>query len=586
MKIRLLRISNFRGFEQLELKPREHVLLVGEPGAGRSDLVVALWRVLSPDSTRSPLSEDYDFFNRDLSRRIEVEVVLGELGDRLEQAFLDRLELWDIESGQLVEELDLTADTGEDGKDSVEYAVRLCYRAVWDPEQQQAKQWVDFPKYSDPEGEDFRTVPRLLREELPVAFVVPNNSPLSLGSRGSLRQLVEAGEQTDFSSALDRLMDGIAQLAEDLVQSADLVNVLERILEPLRTPLGIDDTPAANVIRFAPEGGSLAGVLRGLRPTMKLRDTLGFLPLTRHGSTLSALLQLSQAIAQENSADAVVVVDDFGENIDVDAARHMAGVLRSRAGQLWLSTRRGPVGQCFRPEEVVRLTTSDEGKRCANIGRVPLTKPERLASRHLHLQILPAVSSRSVLIVEGPHDRAVLSAIDVKLNIEEGIPLLAAQRMALLDAGAAEGSGGIAAIPRLASLARQLGFYVVVLIDWDRDEETSNQRLGQNLENAHTVIRWPKGCAIEKALLSGLDDGVIRSALEDVKEALSVPLGFDPNEFSGDQLVSRSIKFLKSSGGLHVPFVDALPNKCVPPLLRKCAEEIRQALSKPGLIQL
>lgn len=96
MKVRLLRISNFRGFEQLELKLREHVLLVGEPEAGRSDLVEALWRVLSPDSTRSPLSEDYDFFNRGLSRRIEAEVVLGELGHRLEQAFLDRLELWDI----------------------------------------------------------------------------------------------------------------------------------------------------------------------------------------------------------------------------------------------------------------------------------------------------------------------------------------------------------------------------------------------------------------------------------------------------------------------------------------------------------
>jgi hypothetical protein len=72
---------------------------VGQPGAGRSDLIEALWRVLSPDSTRFPLSEDLDFHKRDLSKRIEIEVVLGELGPEIEQAFLDRLEYWDAEQG-------------------------------------------------------------------------------------------------------------------------------------------------------------------------------------------------------------------------------------------------------------------------------------------------------------------------------------------------------------------------------------------------------------------------------------------------------------------------------------------------------
>ena len=67
MKIRFLRIANFRGFELLELKPDGHVLLVGEPGAGRTDLVEALWRVLSPESSRFLLSEDLDFHDRDLA---------------------------------------------------------------------------------------------------------------------------------------------------------------------------------------------------------------------------------------------------------------------------------------------------------------------------------------------------------------------------------------------------------------------------------------------------------------------------------------------------------------------------------------
>src|SRR5437879_5399501 len=109
MKIRFLRIINFRGFQEVELRPRDHVFLVGQPGAGRSDLLQALWRVLSPESCRFPLSDDLDFFGRDLTQRIEIEVILGSLGPHLEQIFLDRLELWDAMTLHLVEEMECSS---------------------------------------------------------------------------------------------------------------------------------------------------------------------------------------------------------------------------------------------------------------------------------------------------------------------------------------------------------------------------------------------------------------------------------------------------------------------------------------------
>ena len=230
---------------------------------------------------------------------------------------------------ELVEELNPEA---QGSADSLEHVVRLCYRAVWDADQQQARHWVDSPKFSNPDAEEFRMVPRALREELPVVFVSATGSPLSLGPRGGLRRLVDGREEKDFSASLDHLMDGIAQLAKDLVESKDLSDAVERILHPLRTPLNLGNRPAADVVRFAPEGGSLAGILRGLQPNVKLRDDLGFLPLGRHGSTLTGLLQLSRAIGQAEGAGAVVVIDDFGEGIDTDAAQHLAATLRARAG--------------------------------------------------------------------------------------------------------------------------------------------------------------------------------------------------------------------------------------------------------------
>lgn len=139
----------------------------------------------------------------------------------------------------------------------------------------------------------------------------------------------------------------------------------------------------------------------------------------------------------------------------------------------------------------MRLTVSSNGTRTTHVGKPPTTKAERIAARHLHVQVLPAVSAKSVVVVEGPHDRAALVAAVTKLHNEDGVPLLAAQRIALLDAGAADQSGGHTAIPRLAQLARGLGFYVIAVIDWDRDAAIAQQCLSENLAHAHVVIRWP-----------------------------------------------------------------------------------------------
>ena len=583
MLIRYLRISNFRGFERLEIKPQGHVLIVGEPGAGRSDVIEAIWRVLSPDSSRLAFSDDLDFFNRDLQRRIEIEVVLGALGPDLEQAFMDRLELWNLDASELVDEITAESDKG---KDAYENVVRLCYRAAWDSEQQEAQQWVDFPKFSDPEGEDFFRVLRTLREELPVAFVSSRVLPLSLGNRGDFRRLIDGQVDKDFSATLDTLMGGVSQLAQDIVKSKDLVNVLALILEPLRAPLNLRDRPAGEIVQFAPEGGSLGGVLRGLQPTIKLRESLGFLPLGRHGSTLASMLQVSRAFAERQGHDGIVVLDDFGENMDVDAAQHLALCLRMSTEQLWLSTRRGAVGQCFRPEELVRLSTNDAGVRSVHIGRIPTSRAERLASRHLHLQILPAASSKTVVIFEGTHDRSAISAAASKITEEENQAHPSSQRISFIDAGAADGSGGIEAIPRLAQLAGSLGFHVISIVDWDRDPKTAEARLKRVESISNIVIRWPRGFAIEKALLTGLDDKVIQNAILETSNALSVALSFNPKSASGNALLEHAIGFLKSSGGLHAPFVNALPNKVIPPLLRQCLTEILSATNKSGLIQL
>jgi predicted ATP-dependent endonuclease of OLD family len=45
-------IHNYRGFDKFEVAPRGHVLLVGEPRSGRSDLIAALSKVFEVDLTK------------------------------------------------------------------------------------------------------------------------------------------------------------------------------------------------------------------------------------------------------------------------------------------------------------------------------------------------------------------------------------------------------------------------------------------------------------------------------------------------------------------------------------------------------
>jgi putative ATP-dependent endonuclease of the OLD family len=48
VRISRLRLHDFRGWADLDLRPRTHMLLAGVPRAGRSDIIVALTRLLDP----------------------------------------------------------------------------------------------------------------------------------------------------------------------------------------------------------------------------------------------------------------------------------------------------------------------------------------------------------------------------------------------------------------------------------------------------------------------------------------------------------------------------------------------------------
>ena len=584
MQVKRLRLVNFRGFGDQAIEPRQHVMLVGEPRAGRSDVIEALRRLFNPDSTRFPLTEPLDFHCGNVNERAEATVVIGGLGTDLEQRFFDQIEVWDNQANELVPELGAHDLLG----DQHELVVRLCYRAQWNPEEKIADHWVDFPKFSDPTTGQWDIVRRQQRESLPFAAVQPASRPLDLAARSTFRRVVDAADGDDFASSIDALTAGLGDLAADLAKGLQVGNALEQVMMALRARVEVDK-PASDVVRFIPEGGSMGALIRSLGPAVDLDDGAGLLPLSRHGSTLRALFSVSEALFSIAGTAGIVVADDFGEDLDPGSTVHLAACLRARAGQAWLSTRRSSAAESFEPDEIVRLAVRG-GNRSVFYGPSLRTKPERIAAQFISRRLLPEAASGAIAVGEGIHDSTTISALARRM-FQDGVSLLpAAAGTSIVDA-AGDGGGGIDAVPKVTSAARMLGFRTVAFIDWDRDAGRAQERLRRAEAAADCVVRLPQNADIEVALLDGLDDDTIRDALLTIQPLVGQFGVLIPNKAwteSDAGLKKSAADVIKSSVGFHAQFIDALPSGTYPPLAVRLLRAIVAAAqgSTTGVVQL
>ena len=571
MRVRQVLISCFRGWRELNLRPGSHALVTGEPRAGRSDLIEALRRVLDPDSTRTPPNE-FDVYlpsptsddsNAAGSAPDEsgdedagddqpeiltatVELVLADLGGGLEQHFFRHLELWDKVDDRLV--ADSTAE--EIDEDRHDLVLRLRYRLHWRPEEGVGEHWVEYPKTTVPEDDSYDRARRADRLVLPFVHLQPGQ-PLTLRSGSAFRDLLDIGGD-DLSNALGALSVAV-DTATDGLSATDVVGgVLDDVFEPVRSSLGMDSKIAIeDVVSFRAEGGSVAGLLRALQPALRL-GTPQALPLRRHGSTTQAILAAAEALLAAQQDDAVVVCDDFGDQLDAGAAEYLARELRRSCGQLWLSTRRPEAARSFRPPEVIRLSRRD-GERAAYQLADPKDRHELVAMRQLHLQLLPAMSSQTVVVFEGPHDVAALYAISERRR--NCIP--AAHRIRLVDAG---GHGGV---PKVCALARNLGFRVIAALDYDAPGAGADMSFEDVQKIADEVVRLPMGFAIERALVHGVERDVLLEVAGELDSQWGLGLS-DLDKLNGDQLAKKVEKALKQKSGLHAQYVNLLPKGSTP----------------------
>jgi hypothetical protein len=543
-------LHQFRGYADQVIMPARHAVVVGEPRAGRSDLITGLRRVLDPRSwSRTP---DLSDLHRSSSAgpseeggdgETVVEVTLLGLGGGLEQDLDDRLELIDPRTGLPAEE--------ERAADGV-LGVRVRYRIYLDEVLADYDHAWEYAAAGIP-------VPRLERDML-AAVVIGPGIPLQMRPGGVFRGMVTEKDADAVRAAITELGGDVTAAAGKIANVKPVQEVLDSILDGgAACVLGMPGPNPASSVGFVADDGSVDAVLRRLQPALALDDA-GPLPLPAHGSTAKGVLAVAEAMTAADIADAVVLADDFGDDLDCASAEFLAAVLRRTSGQVWLSTRRPEVARAFEPTEVLRLTRS-HGQRRHHQLAATTDKRARLARRQLHLLLLPAMTTRSVALLEGPHDLEGYGAVADRRLTDSGTLPPAAYGVRMIAAGIS-GGGGKEQLPKLAGLARELGFHVRVVID--NDKPGSDTALLADLDGmAEQVVRLPVRTAVERALVRGLPADAQRAALCAINDLYG--LGLDIDHVLDAELEETIVKQLKQKNGLHQPFVAALPDGIVPP---------------------
>ena len=569
MRIVKVRLQRFRGFAEMVVCPAGHAVVVGEPRAGRTDMITGLRRVLEPRSTAArpdPLDVHRPFppATDDGEKLTEVEVTIVDLGAVVVQELEDWLELIDPETGLLSEE-------EQAGKAVM--GLRLCYRLRYDPASETAEHWVEYPKNGT-------RVSRAERELL-APIVLDRGAPLQLRPEGVFRRLVADADEADLLAALTRLGTDVDTATEALAASSGIRKTIEEVLDAGAAQLlEMTSTTPADDIGFATDDGSVSAILRAMRPTLTL-DAAGPLPLTAHGSTTTGVLTAAEAVVSAAVPGAIVLGDDFGDDLDAASAEYLASRLRRNGGQVWLSTRRPDVVRAFAPEEMIRLTRSHGDRRLHQLAATTDRK-ERAARRYLHPLLLPAMTSRTVGLLEGPHDLEGYTAVaDRRLrNLDIAPPAAYGVRMV----APANGDGGKDELPKLARLAAALGFHVRVVLDNDKPGGDA-ALIAELTALADHVIRLPERSSVEQALVIGVDASRLRTAFERLVTEHGL-VGITVSSIADADLEKAIVKALKTKGGLHQAFVEALPPGKMPPLAKKVLDTLANPPATTGLVEL
>jgi len=538
MRVRRLKVHNFRGVDEGTVDFSGHTLLVGGNNVGKSTVCEALDLVLGPERLfRKPVVDEHDFHlgryldDDNVPTEIRIEAILVDLSDEAQRRFAQHIRRWDEQTGTFVDEGDNGPEAGDEPATS--WALPVIFIGKYDRDED------DFV------GDTFFSHP----EPIPEETETEEEEESSLGNgldrftRAHKRMcgylFLRALRTGSRALSLQRgsLLDTVLRLG-----AGGLADMWEDTLKRLRElDPAIGDIPQLHQIsteiktrmtRFVDlaQGQDATAFFASELTREHLRDVVRFfvsaepcahpLPFNRLGTgSINVLVfALLTFIAELKEKQSVIFAMEEPEiALPPHTQRRVTRFVLREMGQAIVTSHSPYVIEQFEPHQITILARTDAGTLTGKPIDLKNIKPKTFSKERR--QFAEAVLSRAVLVVEG-HTEAAL--FPVASAVMEGA--LGPDAYCHLDQAGVSvfNAGSDSSVPKYGPIFRALGKPAFCF--HDKPKVAFSAEASQQL--SEYVARWESPeKTIEKVLVKETPASVLHRFLKSVKDRTDYPSG-------------------------------------------------------------
>ncbi|WP_225769561.1 ATP-dependent endonuclease [Inquilinus sp. Marseille-Q2685] len=596
MRVRRLRISNFRGVSHGKVDFVGHTLLVGGNNIGKSTVCEALDLVLGPERLyRRPVVDEHDFHcGRYLSDEgapieIRIEAILVDLSDEARRRFGGHLRRWDDQAGVFLDDVQDGLDQA-DGPTAV-WVLPLVFVGRYDREEDDfiGNTFFDHPtKEVGALDEDTEIklgqgrVPFTRAHKRLCGFVFLRT--LRTGSRAlSLQRgsLLDSVLKLGGAGAVEMWQDTLGRL-QALDPAIGEIEQLKHIRSEVRSRMGRfvnlalgDDSTA-----FFASDLTREHLREVVRLFIAAQPGQHLVPFGRLGTGSINLLvfALLTFIAELKDKQSVIFAMEEPEiALPPHTQRRVTKFVLGEMGQSIVTSHSPYVIEQFDPEQIVILNRDDAGALTGQPISAEAVKPKMF--RTDRRQFAEAILSRAVLVVEGSTEASLFPVASSIMEASLGADAYTHLDLAGVSIFNADGEG---AVPRHGPVFSALGKLSFGF--HDKPNAALTQEALAKLKGYTHVWESPEK-GIENLLIKQVPIAVVHRFLNEVKDRSDYPAvgAYDPAAKDPD-VAALAAKVLKARKGDAHGYAAMLVSHCesaadLPATIREILETIHKALS-------
>ena len=583
MRIRRLKLSNFRSVAKGEIVFPGHTVIIGGNSVGKSTVCEALDLLLGPDrlSRISPIDE-HDFFERryldsdEAPIPIELEVVLTDLPKHVLTKFRIHLEYWNTTTHGLLDEKNSPEDVDDN---DVLPALRIRFEGVYDIEEDEfsAETYFASPPVDDEERRV--RVSRAAKRQFGYIYLRAlrtGTRALSL-ERGSLLDIILKLKDDERSAMWEQTLASMENMEPPIDSIPQLRSILDEIDDRVRRFVGL--TAEDRSLRLYSSALTRESLRRSITLFGSSERSNTQVPYWRLGSGIvnSMVFSLLTLVAELKS-NVIFAMEEPEMAIPPHTQRRIVQFLRRRMDQSILTTHSPFVLEQYDPASVVLLERRNNG--IVSGRRIEVTGIKAKAYKgNLRRVMAEAMLGNGVLCVEGVSDgEAIYSASTIlEENREDGTytPI----DLSGVTVVQCEGDGGLLRYGRFFS---GLGLKTYAFYDRQKSEEISDQ-----IEDTFDAAWELEHTGIEKLLAEETSIDAVRGFLTRASEWDDYPRNardpklftYDPDSEDDDvREVCQKVLRHRKGAGYAQRLVELCSDEDLPPVIVEALEHISEDL--------